>query len=596
MKVIRRDTQTRADGAASDAERELGLLAAVSEFDEEYYRDANPDVARSSMTPIEHYVKYGCREGRDPIANFNPSFRGQQRQAYIELRDSMDLSHYRSQLKDETELPDDALAAHYLVCGWKDLLDPSPDFSTEYYLQENSDIETARINPFLHYLRYGKNEIGRRAVDTRSASIFRRFDKGTLASTVAYAKSLDPMVAFPRTAREVTTPALSDGPAASALSAIRADIKINPGCHLVLVPHVRMSGAARVAGSYVQCLVSAQRDASVLVLITDLDVVDYPEFFPDGVGALSLPTYMSDLEDRQKERLLVALLRGLAPKTVTNVNSRLAWDTFTVYGEQLKKEFSISSFLFCADLDAKGDQAGYPVQWLRQCYGMHDKLWCDSEFLASDLRKRFGYPNRCADRVEVIRTPALGRSGGTSGGPKGSKQRRVMWAGRFDRQKRPALMLEIARLMGDVEFWVYGKSVLGDESFEVLDNVPSNVRFMGSYRDLRKEPLDYIDAFLYTSLWDGVPTILLDIGEMLIPIIATNVGGVGELIDDVTGWPVPSEADAPEYVEVLTRAFTNPDLATARALCLSAKIQSEFSEVDFCRRVVRWAEGISCED
>lgn len=55
----------------------------------------------------------------------------------------------------------DALFDHFMAQGWRAGLDPSPRFSTRFYLESYEDIALAGINPFLHYLRSGRAE-GRR--------------------------------------------------------------------------------------------------------------------------------------------------------------------------------------------------------------------------------------------------------------------------------------------------------------------------------------------------------------------------------------------------------------------------------------------------
>ncbi len=70
------------------------------EFDRDYYLAANPDVREAGMDPLEHYVKFGWREGRDPSA----------------------------------------------------------EFSTSYYLSVNPDVAATQMNPFLHYVVAGRRE------------------------------------------------------------------------------------------------------------------------------------------------------------------------------------------------------------------------------------------------------------------------------------------------------------------------------------------------------------------------------------------------------------------------------------------------------
>jgi glycosyltransferase involved in cell wall biosynthesis len=69
-------------------------------FDRDYYLSRYPDVAKSRIAPLDHYLEFGWREGRDP----------------------------------------------------------SPWFSTLGYLQANADIATRAINPFIHYVLWGKAE------------------------------------------------------------------------------------------------------------------------------------------------------------------------------------------------------------------------------------------------------------------------------------------------------------------------------------------------------------------------------------------------------------------------------------------------------
>lgn len=47
---------------------------------------------------------------------------------------------------------------HYLTSGWKLNFDPSPHFSTEFYLKVNDDVRRLSLNPLVHYLKYGRTE------------------------------------------------------------------------------------------------------------------------------------------------------------------------------------------------------------------------------------------------------------------------------------------------------------------------------------------------------------------------------------------------------------------------------------------------------
>jgi O-antigen biosynthesis protein len=78
---------------------------------------------------------------------------------YIEIEDSgfFQASWYLQRYPDVAVAKKDPLE-HYLAYGVKEGRDPGPDFSTSGYLARNRDVAESGINPLLHYIRYGKNE------------------------------------------------------------------------------------------------------------------------------------------------------------------------------------------------------------------------------------------------------------------------------------------------------------------------------------------------------------------------------------------------------------------------------------------------------
>lgn len=93
----------------SDPERELldqqiNLVENSNYFDRQWYLQTYPDVAedvlKNDANPVEHYVRYGGFEARNP----------------------------------------------------------SPHFDSQFYLDSNPDVAEAEMNPLVHYLQYGKEE------------------------------------------------------------------------------------------------------------------------------------------------------------------------------------------------------------------------------------------------------------------------------------------------------------------------------------------------------------------------------------------------------------------------------------------------------
>ena len=106
------------------------------------------------------------------------------------IRPYFDLSYYLSRNPEVKLLGIDPVE-HFVISGWKESRDPTPDFSTRGYLLHNPDVVAAGINPFLHYILIGKTE-GR---------VWTSPDTGTCTEATA----AEPILPDDRISREVTT-------------------------------------------------------------------------------------------------------------------------------------------------------------------------------------------------------------------------------------------------------------------------------------------------------------------------------------------------------------------------------------------------------
>ncbi|MGU3662324.1 hypothetical protein [Methylobacterium fujisawaense] len=62
------------DTADENTTRYEGLHVGYPGFDAGYYLEAYPDIRDSGVDPLEHFLKWGWREGRNPSAGFNTRF------------------------------------------------------------------------------------------------------------------------------------------------------------------------------------------------------------------------------------------------------------------------------------------------------------------------------------------------------------------------------------------------------------------------------------------------------------------------------------------------------------------------------------------
>jgi len=102
------------------------------------------------------------------------------------------------------------------------------------------------------------------------------------------------------------------------------------------------------------------------------------------------------------------------------------------------------------------------------------------------------------------------------------------------------------------------------------------VSFLGEREDV-SEILERSDIFAFSSLFEGLPRAIIEAMAAHLPIVATNVGGVPELVDDgKTGFLVKAE-DAEAMADKIERLLLDIDLRRRMGELGGEKIQKEFS-------------------
>ena len=125
-----------------------------------------------------------------------------------------------------------------------------------------------------------------------------------------------------------------------------------------------------------------------------------------------------------------------------------------------------------------------------------------------------------------------------------AEKRRVLFVGRFDRQKGVDILLDALRALRDSTFaYLVGSAVLGDGA---LLELPSNVRTTGwlSGPDLAAF-YETADVLVAPSRWEGFGLTAVEAMRAGLPVIATRVGGLAEVVDHgVTGLLVEPNSSA----------------------------------------------------
>lgn len=530
---------------------------------------------------------------------------------YDLLFENFDVLHYLLQAPNLIDQPDVDLIEHFLEFGQDRGLSPHPDFSMTAYVDRypNKTSPEKVRNPFLFWLKHGRAagdiadpapRINRMApvlglrpeqvadlAAERRRDLQQRFRTGRLGEVLARAAEIEPLIGatwteiarphLPPLSRRVVvdeTRAIYEAQAAAEFRRARVVVVIN---------RPRWGGGRRMEGHLTHALAASIDPGEIVVIYTD-DTAEAPvNRYPEGVRQVDFAQIARGLPEDRADHALVTLLRSFHADAIVNINSKMLYRAMGSYGRALAVTERLFLCFFCNEQTAMGAWMGYPLRYFYRTFDYVTGVITDSGYLARQLAEGYQLGESDRERLHIFKVPVdtdlpvVSESPATAG-----RRPQVFWAGRWDRQKRIGLLFEVARLLPDVDFRMWGASVLTRGH---VDEAPDNVRLQGTYAHISEIPLAEADAWLYTSAWDGVPSQLLEVAMTGIPIVGSLVGGTGEVLSTRDSWPVAEGEGAEAYVAAIRKVLGDPGDARHRALTLRERMLRERAEKAFADRV-----------
>ncbi|WP_026377279.1 glycosyltransferase family 4 protein [Aestuariibacter salexigens] len=516
---------------------------------------------------------------------------------------------YRELNRDLANAKNINLLEHFMFHGIYENRPFSNKFDNQYYLRENN--LTRKTPALLHYLcegnhltQFSPNVVSCNVPITNSEiSTLENLislcdeEENTLNSTIfreifKRVETVEPTVSYSETVRHVAIPGVFHG-ANLFYQRIRDVQRELSSCSfkiIVTIPHCRMSGAAKVAGQLCKALVQKVHCGEILLIRTDQSDMSKPEWFPQNIKSLDLSPFILGLTDLDRQKLLVDVIRGVECEILINVNSGLAWSTISKFGSQLSEYLKIFGYYFCWDRNMRGQRVGYPSMYFDNTFPFLTKIFTDSHFLRDQLVSANGLTGSLSEKLITLHSPAdnvylpfnIAEQNITINNARSKKV--IFWAGRLDRQKRFDLVLDVARKCPDIDFWVWGKPVLDSNSY--LSVLPANVHYKGEYSSFNELPLFNCDCWLYTSEWDGIPTILLDVAAFGVPLICARVEGISDLVNQNNSWIIESNLCVDSILDAIERYFSASESEIIeKSRLLQEYVNSEHSMESYTKKL-----------
>lgn len=505
-----------------------------SEFDSEYYFLRYPDIAETQIDPLLHYIEYGANEGRDP----------------------------------------------------------TPNFSTRVYLELYPEAKTMGVNAFYHYITFGRakgycglpfKKLGnfcemvdqdlqsvRESYLAKRLDLRARLDSGELGRMVFLAAELEPLIQH--TWKEALEPMLhplqNDRQLAKplAMHGLHKSANFKRAKAVVLIRSCQGSEVFRIGGCLASAIAKIVGQDELVVIQTDESDMLIPGF-PKDCRHIDFADITSSLDKKSKEIVLVEFLRSLKPSLVFNVDSRLFWDAMLGFGPALAKSFSLYAYLFCNEKNKYGHRTGDAISDVYRNFDLLTAVATDNTILKEELQLRFMIPESRRHKLMVLPSPVTTVPRQVTYHHR-SKPPQIFWAGRFDRQHRVDIVYAIAESMPEIEFRLWGEREPENRYWEIKS--PPNVRLEGRFRNLETLPLQECDLWLYTSEWDSVPDLLMEVAVGGLPLVGSIVGGTGDILVEGLCERIEQIEDVKSYVRGINNILSDPNEAWRRSEKLRA--------------------------
>lgn len=222
-----------------------------------------------------------------------------------------------------------------------------------------------------------------------------------------------------------------------------------------------------------------------------------------------------------------------------------------------------------------------------------DKIICVSE---NDLRLAVEKKIAPKEKLVVVHNGVEIASSSPTAPPRNDGVVHILFIGRLAQPKQPDLLIRAITTLPDdvrnnIRLTIIGdgprrkrlqEMVLRNNRFAI-----ANVHFTGALtREQTRDALTSADIFVLPSRYEGLPYSISEAMAAGVPVIASDVGGVREAVENDAGILVPPN-DVQALKTALERLMANPNLRKRMGKAGQRKIQNEFSLETMCQKTVQ---------
>lgn len=334
-------------------------------------------------------------------------------------------------------------------------------------------------------------------------------------------------------------------------------------------------GAEKVARKYLDVLLKNGEKAFLVTEHREKKQMQH------GKKCLLIRKKALHLNDIQLSKSVAYCLNCIKPRAVYACNSGILYNILLYYGKYISKKVRGSIYLNAfASSFTKDTRERY---WITTSIGMIapyvSMILVDNQNFKNELEYIYGIES---SKIICNYTPCTLKK--FIPGFIENASLNVFWASRICREKRLDILLKIVESckLLPITFHIFGKKDKGydDKAYRKL-KMCSNVKIYGAYNNFDSIVDKNFDVFIYTSESDGIPNVLLEAMSFGYPVIAPDIGGIKDLVNNDNGFLIDNYLDYEQYVKILRQIISDKRPLKKKQPYIREMLEGRFCEKHF---------------
>ncbi|MFW7269133.1 glycosyltransferase [Gluconacetobacter sp. Hr-1-5] len=374
---------------------------------------------------------------------------------------------------------------------------------------------------------------------------------------------------------------------------------------VILLPFLSVGGAERYIFDIIKALEALAPDNQTLIILGEKSsAMSASARLPKHVTILDIPTLASDLNEHERNLIVLKLIQNCAPQARIHIKpSPFAY----IFTHKFLKILKNNKKIFYRFSDEKSGSDSFPIY--RNFFTTAATILDEVDLILSDNKNIINndiyyiYAKNKKRKLLYACQPNFTSIDSIKSNIT-QPSTRILWASRIDNEKRPELLIPISKMLYELypeaQIDVFGINVLGHFDTHVFSSFP-NITYRGPFSNFTKIATEGYACFLYTSSFDGLPNVLLEAMSVGLPIVAPAVGGIDEIIENnVTGKLIHSDTLTDEelvraYAHALNDLLRHPEQRQQLALNALRKLEEQHGPEQYTENVKKIFEELACD-